>query len=41
MERPTSVLQASRITLPLRQLRAEPHKKEVGRAESITIIAFD
>src|SRR4030095_11297963 len=30
MERPTSALHLSRITLDLRQLRAEPHTKEVG-----------
>src|SRR3954453_11228091 len=30
MERPTSALHLSRITLNLRELRAEPHTKEVG-----------
>src|SRR6267143_321908 len=30
MERPTSALHLSRITLDLRELRAEPHTKEVG-----------
>ena len=31
MERPTSALQLSRVTLCLRELNAEPHTKEVGR----------
>ena len=30
MERPTSALHSSRVTLDLRQLNAEPHTKEVG-----------
>ena len=33
MERPTSALHLTRVTLRLRQLNAEPHTKEVGRAE--------
>src|SRR5918994_533830 len=33
MERPTSALHLTRVTLSLRQLGAEPHTKEVGRAE--------
>src|SRR5436190_20148174 len=33
MERPTPALHLSRITLDLRQLRAEPHTKEVGHVE--------
>src|SRR4026208_177029 len=32
-ERPTSGLHLTRVTLSLRQLGAEPHTKEVGRAE--------
>src|SRR5882672_3015367 len=31
MERPTSALHLTRVTLSLRQLGAEPHTKEVGR----------
>jgi hypothetical protein len=30
MEGPTSALHLTRVTLCLRQLRAEPHTKEVG-----------
>jgi hypothetical protein len=41
IERPTSGLHLQRVTLSLRQLGAEPHTKEVGRAKSTTIIAFD
>jgi hypothetical protein len=33
MERPTSALHLTRVTLSLRQLGAEPHTKEVGRDE--------
>jgi hypothetical protein len=33
MERPTSALHLTRVTLCLRELNAEPHTKEVGRAE--------
>src|SRR5436190_4728653 len=33
MERPTSALHLSRVTLDLRQLNAEPHTKEVGHVE--------
>src|SRR5262245_21769180 len=32
MERPTSALHLTRVTLSLRQLGAEPHTKEVGHA---------
>src|SRR5579863_9289879 len=31
MERPTSALHLTRVTLSLRELGAEPHTKEVGR----------
>ena len=41
MERPTSALHRTRVTLSLRQLGAEPHTKEVGRDKSTTIIALD
>src|SRR5207237_4592765 len=33
MERPTSALHLTRVTLSLRQLGAEPHTKEVGRGK--------
>src|SRR4029434_8179425 len=33
MERPTSALHLTRVTLSLRQLGAEPHTKEAGRHE--------
>src|SRR5687768_11066096 len=33
MERPTSALHLTRVTLSLRELGAEPHTKEVGRDE--------
>src|ERR1700704_4068793 len=33
MERPTSALHLTRVTLSLRQLGAEPHTKEVGHVE--------
>ena len=41
MERPTPALHLSRITLDLRQLRAEPHTKEVGHHGVYSSIAFD
>jgi hypothetical protein len=41
MERPTSALHLTRVTLSLRELGAEPHKKEVGHHAVYPLIAFD